>query len=49
MKKKEYCSPEFSFIRLWLQDIVLASGPENLNSQITGGDDWGDDDDEIIN
>lgn len=50
MKKKEYCSPEFSYEKLWLQDIMLASGPEELSSQITGGDDWGDPDpdDDII-
>lgn len=48
MKKKEYISPDFEFIRLWLQDIVLASGPEDLSSQVNGGDDWGDDDGEEI-
>lgn len=50
MKKKEYSSPEFDFVTLCLQNIVLASSPEDLNSQVNGGSDWGEDDgDEIIN
>ena len=46
--KKEYCSPEFAFVRLKLQDIVLSSDPEDLNSQVNGGDDWGNEEEEII-
>ena len=42
--KKEYKSPELALVFLKLQDIVLASGPENHSSYIDDGDDWGDDD-----
>lgn len=46
--KKEYCSPEFAFVRLRLQNVVLSSDPEDLSSQVNGGDDWGNEEEEII-
>lgn len=45
--KKEYISPEFLEIRFMLHDIICTS-VEDLNSQINGGGDWGDDDDDEI-
>ena len=41
--KKEYQSPELTFVLIRLQDIVMASGPENYSSYIDDDqDDWGD-------
>ncbi len=42
--KKEYQSPELTFVYIRLQDAVLASGPEYYSSYIDdNNDDWGDD------
>lgn len=42
--KKEYQSPELTLVFISLQNVVMASGPENYNSYIDDDqDDWGDD------
>jgi hypothetical protein len=41
--KKEYKSPELTFVAIKLQDVVLSSGPEYNSSYIDDqNDDWGD-------
>lgn len=47
--KKDYCSPEFTFIKIRLQDAVLSSDPEYINSQINEGGFGDDQGEEIIN
>lgn len=47
MKKKEYITPEFFELHFKLHDVICTSN-EGLSSQITPGDDWGDEDDEVV-
>ena len=47
MKKKEYVSPVFYAMHIKLQDVICTS-VEGLNSQVNSGDDWGEDEEEII-
>lgn len=42
MQKKEYFSPEFSFMRIELSDVIMSS-VEELSSHIGDPGDWGDD------
>ena len=47
LKKKEYVSPVFYAMHIKLQDVICTS-VEGLNSQVNSGDDWGEDEEEII-
>ena len=40
MQKKEYLSPEFSFMRIELSDVIMSS-VEELSSRICDPSDWG--------
>ena len=45
LHKKEYIIPEFILEKITMTDVICGSA-ESFTSQVIGGDDWGEDDDD---